>query len=72
MSGNKISIRFFDDKEHNQLGSLTTQFNLTAPDGKKHLSNVMDYNQVIELAKNFPNNKSTQFIQCLPICLGAL
>ena len=50
-------------KEHNQLGSVTTQFKLTAPDGKKRLSNVMDYNQVIELAKNFPNNKSAPFIQ---------
>ena len=50
-------------KEHNQLGSVTTQFKLTAPDGKKRLSNVMDYNQVIELAQNFPNNKSAPFIQ---------
>lgn len=49
--------------ENNQLGSVTTQFKLTAPDGKKRLSNVMDYNQVIELAKNFPNNKSAPFIQ---------
>ena len=50
-------------KEGNQLGSVTTQFKLTAPDGKKRLSNVMDYNQVIELAKNFPNTKSTKFIE---------
>ena len=50
-------------KENNQLGSVTTQFKLTAPDGKKRLSNVIDYNQVIELAKNFPNNKSVPFIQ---------
>lgn len=50
-------------KENNQLGSVTTQFKLTAPDGKKRLSNVMDYNQVIELAKNIPNNKSADFIQ---------
>ncbi|MGI5091731.1 Fic family protein [Treponema socranskii] len=50
-------------KEHNQLGSVTTQFKLTAPDGKKRLSNVMDYNQVIELAQSFPNNKSAPFIQ---------
>lgn len=50
-------------KENNQLGSVTTQFKLTAPDGKKRLSNVMDYNQIIELAKNFPNNKSAPFIQ---------
>lgn len=50
-------------KEGNQLGSVTTQLKLTAPDGKKRLSNVMDYNQVIELAKNFPNTKSTKFIE---------
>ena len=50
-------------KQNNQLGSVTTQFKIVAPDGKKHLSNVIDYNEVIELAKNFPNNKSIQFIQ---------
>ncbi len=50
-------------KQNNQLGSVTTQFKLVAPDGKKHLSNVIDYNEVIELAKNFPNNKSIPFIQ---------
>lgn len=50
-------------KENNQLGSVTTQLKLTAPDGKKRLTDVMDYNQVIELAKNFPNNKSAPFIQ---------
>lgn len=50
-------------KEGNQLGSVTTQFKLTAPDGKKRLSNVMDYNQIIKLAKNFPNTKSAKFIE---------
>lgn len=50
-------------KEGHQLGSITTQFKLSAPDGKKRLSNVLDYEQVIELAKNFPNNKSATFIQ---------
>ena len=50
-------------KQNNQLGSVTTQFKIVAPDGKKHLSNVIDYNEVIELAKNFPNNKSIPFIQ---------
>ena len=50
-------------KQNNQLGSVTTHFKLIAPDGKKHLSSVIDYNGVIELAKNFPNNKSIPFIQ---------
>ena len=50
-------------KENLQLVSATTQLKLTAADGKKYKSDVMDYNQVIELAKNFPNNKSVPFIQ---------
>ena len=31
-------------KQNNQLGSVTTHFKLLAPDGKKHLSNVISYN----------------------------
>ena len=50
-------------KENSQLVSSATQLKLTAADGKKYKSDVMDYNQVIELAKNFPNNKSAPFIQ---------
>ena len=46
-----------------ELVSDTTQLKLTAADGKKYKSDVMDYNQVIELAKNFPNNKTAPFIQ---------
>lgn len=46
-----------------ELVSDTTQLKLTAADGKKYKSDVMDYKQVIELAKNFPNNKSAPFIQ---------
>ncbi len=40
--------------ENNKLGSVTTQFKFTAPDGKKRSANVLDYNGIIELAKNFP------------------
>ena len=50
-------------RENLELVSATTQLKLTAADGKKYKSDVMDYNQVIELAKNFPNNKSVLFIQ---------
>ncbi|MBC6719440.1 Fic family protein [Treponema sp. Marseille-Q4130] len=50
-------------KENSELVSTATQLKLTAADGKKYKSDVMDYNQVIELAKNFPNNKSAPFIQ---------
>jgi len=49
-------------KEGNELGSVTTQLKLKAPDGKKRLSNVLDYNEVIALAKQFPNNKAVKFL----------
>lgn len=50
-------------KEGNQLGSVTTQFKLTAPDGKKRMANVLDSDGVIELAKAFPNNKASRFVE---------
>ncbi len=49
-------------KEGHQLGSDTTQLRLTAPDGKKRLTNVLDSEGVAELAKHFPNAKATQFL----------
>ena len=50
-------------RENNQLGSVTTQFKFTAPDGKKRAANVLDYDGIIELAKNFPSKKANQFIE---------
>jgi cell filamentation protein len=47
----------------NQLGSVTTQFKFTAPDGKKRLANVLDNDGIIELAKNFPTAKASRFIE---------
>ena len=49
-------------KENNQLGSITTQFKLSSPDGKKRLSNVLDDAGVISLARNFPGNKAIKFL----------
>jgi cell filamentation protein len=49
-------------RENNQLGSHATQFKFTAPDGKKHAANVLDYDGIIELAKNFPSKKANRFI----------
>jgi cell filamentation protein len=46
-----------------QLGSGTNQLKLTAPDGKNRLSDVIDSNGVIALAKNFPNTKANRFIE---------
>lgn len=50
-------------KENNQLGSVTTQFRFTAPDGKKRIANVLDYDGIIELAKNFPSKQANRFIE---------
>ena len=49
-------------KENNELVSATNQLKLTAPDGKKRLTDVLDSNEIVELAKNFPNNKATRFL----------
>lgn len=49
-------------KENNQLVSVTTQLKITAPDGKKRLSDLLDSEGIIALAKHFPNNKSMKFL----------
>jgi cell filamentation protein len=49
-------------KEGNELGSVTTQMEFIAPDGKKRLSNVLDNKGIIELAKQFPNNRAMKFL----------
>lgn len=48
--------------EKNQVVSTTTQLKLMAPDGKKRLSDVIDTDGLIQLAKEFPNNKSIDFL----------
>lgn len=49
-------------KEKNQLVSVTTQLKLTAADGKKYNTDILDSDGVIELSKNFPNNKASKFL----------
>ncbi|NLC72425.1 MAG: cell filamentation protein Fic [Ruminococcaceae bacterium] len=50
-------------RENNQLGSVTTQFKFTAPDGKERLANVIDYDGVKEFAKKFPSKQANRFIE---------
>lgn len=50
-------------KENPQLVSVTTQLKLTAADGKKYNSDTLDFNGVVELAKNFPNAKANKFLE---------
>lgn len=50
-------------KENNQVVSNTTQLKLTANDGKKYLSDMLDYDGIILLWKNFPWIKANRFIE---------
>ena len=49
-------------KENSQVVSVTTQLKFLAPDGKKRLADVMDYNGIIALGKTFPGTKANRFI----------
>lgn len=50
-------------KENSQVVSATTQMKLLAPDGKKRLSDVLDYNGILALGKVFPSKKANRFIE---------
>jgi len=45
-----------------QFVSGTHRLKLTAADGKKYLTDTLDSEGIIELAKNFPNNRSMKFL----------
>ena len=49
--------------EGNEVVSPTNQLKLLAPDGKRRLTDVLDNDGVIALAKSFPNNKASRFIE---------
>ena len=49
-------------KENSEVVSATTQLKLLAPDGKKRLSDMLDYNGIIALGKQFPGKKANRFI----------
>jgi cell filamentation protein len=50
-------------KEESQVVSTTTQLKLLAPDGKKRVSDMMDYEGIIALGKTFPGTKANRFIE---------
>ena len=49
-------------KENSQLGSGTNQLKLTAADGKKYKTDMLDSDGVTALAKSFPNNRAMKFL----------
>ena len=50
-------------KDGSQVVSATTQLKLLAPDGKKRLSDMLDYSGIIALGKEFPSKKANRFIE---------
>ncbi len=50
-------------KEKPELVSVTNQLKVTAADGKKYNTDTLDNDGVIALAKVFPNNKASRFVQ---------
>ena len=57
--------KYFKDKlkkENIQLVSSTNQLNLTAADGEKYLTDTLDSEGIVELAKHLPNNKAAKFL----------
>ncbi len=50
-------------KENSQLVSRTNQLKLTAADGKMYLTDTLDHQGIIELAKNFPSKQANRFIE---------
>jgi cell filamentation protein len=50
-------------KENSELVSVTTQLKLLASDGKRYLSDMLDYAGIITLGKEFPGKKANRFIE---------
>lgn len=50
-------------KENNQVVSATTQLKFLAPDGKKRFADMLDYNGIIALGKEFPGKKANRFME---------
>ncbi len=50
-------------KEKSEVVSATTQLKLLASDGKRYLTDMLDYNGIIALGKEFPGKKANRFIE---------
>ena len=49
-------------RQGNEVVSVTNQLKLLAPDGKRRLTDVLDYRGVMLLAQNIPNTRATRFV----------
>ena len=50
-------------REHSEVVSITTQLKIIAPDGKNRLTDMLDYNGIIALGKQFPAKSANRFIE---------
>ena len=50
-------------RENSEVVSATTQLKLLAPDGKKRMTDTLDYSGIIALGKTFPGTKANRFIE---------
>lgn len=50
-------------KENSQVVSKTTQLKLLSTDGKRYLSDMLDYDGIVALGKVFPGTKANRFIE---------
>ena len=50
-------------KENSELVSATTQLKLIASDGKRYSTDMLDYDGIIALGKEFPSKKANRFIE---------
>ena len=48
--------------EGNQAVSGTHEFKLVAPDGKRRLTDTLDSDGIVQLAKQFPNKRANKFL----------
>ena len=49
-------------RQGSEVVSVTNQLKLLAPDGKRRLTDVLDYRGVMLLAQNIPNTRATRFV----------
>lgn len=50
-------------KENSEVVSATTQLKLLAPDGKRRLTDMLDYQGIVALGKQFPSKNANRFIE---------
>lgn len=50
-------------KENSEVVSATTQLKIFAPDGKRRLTDMLDFDGIVALGKEFPSKQANRFIE---------